>query len=108
MARFRRNDLLIPVLGVLFDALAIECSFLVSYWLRFSTPYLKFLTENADTPPLIAYVYGSFFVIPVWLIMFRSRGMYGTRRNVTLSHEFFEIMKLVTFGMLVVMSAAFF
>ncbi|HYQ86433.1 MAG TPA: undecaprenyl-phosphate glucose phosphotransferase [Bacteroidota bacterium] len=108
MARLRRNDLLIPTLGVLFDALAIECSFLLSYWLRFSTPYLKFLTENADTPPLHAYVYGSLFVIPVWLVMFRSRGMYGARRNVTLSQDLFSIIKLVTFGMLVVMSAAFF
>src|SRR5437879_5611813 len=108
MARLRRNDLLIPTLGGLFDALAIECSFLLSYWLRFSTPSLKFLTENADTPPLHAYVYGSFFVIPVWLIMFRSRGMYGARRNATMGREFFGIVRLVTFGMLVVMSAAFF
>lgn len=108
MARPRRNDFLIPALGVLFDAAAIECAFLLSYWLRFNTPLLRLLSVGEDTPPLGAYVYGSFIVIAVWLVLFRSRHLYGSRRNIRLSGELFDIVKLVSFGMLIVMSAAFF
>lgn len=108
MAQPRRNDFLIPTLGVLFDALAIEFSFLFSYWLRFDTPILKFLPLSEEVPPLNAYVLGSFVVIPVWLLLFKSRNMYGARRNVSLDDELFNVVKLVTVGMLVVMSGAFF
>ncbi len=96
------------MLTVLFDAIAIEVAFLFSYWLRFSTSLLKFLPLMEQTPPLEAYVYGSLVVIPVWLLLFQSRGMYGARRNVSSADEFFAIIRLVTLGMLVVMSGAFF
>ena len=108
MAHPRRNDFLIPTLAVLFDSIAIECSFLLSYWLRFDTTVVKALPIAEAAPPLGAYVFGSLFVVPVWLFIFRSRGMYGARRNIALADEFTTIVKLVTFGMLVVMSGAFF
>jgi len=108
MAAPRRNDLLIPSLGVLFDAVAIECAFLLSYWLRFNTPVLRFLPLMEQTPPLNAYVGSSLVVIPLWLLIFKSGGMYGARRNVEPTDEFFQIVKFVTLGMLFVMSAAFF
>ncbi|HEV8539448.1 MAG TPA: undecaprenyl-phosphate glucose phosphotransferase, partial [Bacteroidota bacterium] len=108
MAQPRRNDFLIPTLGVLFDCIAIEGAFLVSYWLRFNTGLFTFLPITEDTPPLDAYIFGSLVVIPVWLLIFNARNMYGARRNAGLSDEFVNVVKLVTLGMLVVMSAAFF
>jgi Undecaprenyl-phosphate glucose phosphotransferase len=104
----RRNDFLIPTLAVLFDIVAVEFAFLFSYWLRFNTSLFNFLPLTENTPPLQAYIYGSFVIIPVWLLIFNSRKMYGARRNMGLSDELFSIVKLITLGMLVVMSAAFF
>ncbi|HGJ65369.1 TPA: undecaprenyl-phosphate glucose phosphotransferase [bacterium] len=108
MARPRRNDFLIPTIALITDAIAIEISFLLSFWLRFRTDILNFLPLTEDQPPLEGYVYGSFFVIPVWLIIFHSRKMYGARRNIAPVDEFFNVVRVVTLGMLVVMSAAFF
>ena len=108
MAQPRRNDFLIPTLAVLFDSIAIEGAFLLAYWLRFHTSIFSVLPLTEDTPPLDAYIYGSFVVIPVWLLMFRTRGMYGARRNASVADELFSFLRLVTIGMLVVMSAAFF
>jgi exopolysaccharide biosynthesis polyprenyl glycosylphosphotransferase len=104
----RRNDFLIPTLAVIFDSAAIELSFLFSYWLRFDTSALNFLPLAEDVPPLRAYIYGSLVIIPIWLLIFNSRKMYGARRNAALTDELFSIVKLITLGMLVVMSAAFF
>jgi len=108
MLKPRRNDFLIPTLTVITDSIAIEVSFLFSYWLRFRTNALDFLPLTEAQPSLEGYIYGSFVVIPIWLILFQSRRMYGARRNVALVDEFFAIIKVVTLGMLVVMSAAFF
>ncbi|MEX0601784.1 MAG: undecaprenyl-phosphate glucose phosphotransferase, partial [Bacteroidota bacterium] len=58
--------------------------------------------------PLSAYLIGALFVIPAWLLLFRTRGMYAPRRNVYFSDEFFAIVRVVFFGMLIVMAAAFF
>ncbi len=108
MARPRRNDVLLPALGVLFDALSIEGSFLLAYWLRFNTAVISFLPLTEDTPPFGAYLYASAVIIPVWLLLFQSRGLYGARRNVGLADEFFHIAGRITLGILIVMSAAFF
>ena len=108
MAHYRRNDFLIPTLGVLFDGVAIELAFLLSYALRFKFSLFNLIPLEQDKPPLDAYLYGSLVVIPVWLLIFNSRKLYGARRNIKPSDEFFTIVRLVTIGMLVVMSAAFF
>jgi exopolysaccharide biosynthesis polyprenyl glycosylphosphotransferase len=108
MSQARRKDFLIPLLTVLSDAVAIECAFLVSYWLRFGSPLTPLFPAELGIPPLDAYLYGSFVVIPVWLLLFNSRGMYRPRRNQYFSDEFLAIVRLVVLGMLVVMSAAFF
>jgi len=105
----RRADFWIPLLTVLSDALAIETAFILSYWLRFrSTLFdaLGFVRE--DAPPFSAYLIGSVVVTLVWLLLFHSRHMYRARRNVNRSDEFINIVKVISLGMLIVLSAAFF
>lgn len=108
MSQTRRTEFLIPLLTFLSDILAIEFSFLASYWLRFYSPLTDLIEVTRGVPPLDAYLYGSFVVIPVWVLIFKRRGLYSARRNVYITDEFFAIVKLVTLGMLIVMSAAFF
>ncbi len=109
MMNHRRGDFLVPFLTVASDALAIEAAFLFSYWLRFRSwifDSLGFLDANA--PPISGYLAGSAFVILIWLLLFNGRKMYGGRRNVTLFDELVNVVKVVSIGMLIVMSAAFF
>ena len=104
----RRNDFLIPLLTVLSDVVAIEAAFLLSYWLRFYSPLTAFLEVTLGIPPLGSYILSSFVVIPVWLLVFRSRSLYGARRNTHLSDELFSVVRVVTIGLLIIMSATFF
>jgi len=103
-----RKDFFIPLLTVIADILAIEATFLFSYWLRFHSLLTEVVPITLGIPSLGAYVAGSLIVIPTWLFLFNSRQMYAARRNVYFSDEFFAIVRLVFVGMLVVMSAAFF
>jgi len=108
MSRTRRDDFLIPLLTVVSDIIAIEAAFLISYWIRFHSPFTNIVEVTLGVPPLSAYVYGSLFVIPIWLLIFKSRKLYGAHRNIYITDEFFTLVRVVTIGMLVVMSAAFF
>lgn len=107
MPRHSKKDLIIPLLTVVADALAIEGAFLFSYWVRFHSPFTSLVPVTLGIPDLEAYIVGSLFVIPTWILLFHSRHMYATRRNVFFSDEFFAIVRLVFFGMLIVMSATF-
>jgi Undecaprenyl-phosphate glucose phosphotransferase len=105
----RRSELLIPFLLVLCDFVAIEASFLLSYWLRFRSSFFEFLGYvHSEAPPIEGYLLGSLFIVIIWLMLFQARRMYATRRSVSLSDELFNVVKVVSLGMLVVMSAAFF
>ena len=103
-----RNDFLIPLLTAVSDVVAIEAAFLVSYWIRFYSPLVHAIPITQGYPPLDAYIYGSLVVIPIWVFIFNRRKLYQPRRTSTISDEFFAIVRVVTIGMLVVMSAAFF
>lgn len=105
----RRGDFLIPFLTVLFDATAIEFAFLFSYWLRFQSTLVDYLgVKEIGGPPFQGYLFGSFFIAFVWLLLFQARKLYSARRNVTLSDELINVVKVVSLGMLIVMSVAFF
>jgi exopolysaccharide biosynthesis polyprenyl glycosylphosphotransferase len=108
-AKSRWGDPLISLLTVLGDAFAIEGAFLFSYWLRFHSTLLESLDDPTETPPPLGnYLLASAFVIVVWLILFQTRRMYRARRSVTMSDEIVNVGKVVTLGMLMVLSAAFF
>ncbi len=104
----RTTDVTIPLLTVLSDAAAIEGAFLLAYAIRFHTLILDALGfPREDMPGIGAYFQGSLFVVAAWLLLFKSRGMYAARRNVVLTDEFVSVVKVVTLGMLIVMSAGF-
>ncbi|MGB6031616.1 MAG: hypothetical protein WBH55_02185, partial [Bacteroidota bacterium] len=109
MSNLRRGDFAVPLLTVLSDAVAIELAFLLSYWLRFKSTIFDVLgSVEGAAPPVQGYLFGSIFVIAVWLMLFHSRKMYSARRNATLADEFVNVVKVVSLGMLVVMSGTFF
>ncbi|MFN0158837.1 MAG: undecaprenyl-phosphate glucose phosphotransferase [Bacteroidota bacterium] len=107
--RQRRGDILIPLLTVLSDSIAVECAFLFSYWLRFRSSFFDSLGfVDIDSPNITGYLTGSLFIIVVWLLLFNARKMYRPRRSVSLADELISVVKVISLGMLIVMSAAFF
>lgn len=108
MTKPRNSDFLIPTLTIIFDILAIEAAFLFSYWLRFNTEFLTALRVGGDIPSFITYFISSLFIIPIWILVLLSQKSYTPHRNITLSNEFFQIIKAITIGMLIIIGAAFF
>jgi exopolysaccharide biosynthesis polyprenyl glycosylphosphotransferase len=93
---------------LLSDVLAIEGAFLFAYFLRIHTSLIDALGfPHEDLPPVGAYLQGSLFVVLAWTLLFNARRMYGARRNVVLTDELVNVVKVISFGMLIVMSAGF-
>jgi len=108
MTQNRKKDFLVPLLTVIADAAAIELSFLCSYWIRFNSALAEIIPVTYGVPPLGAYIESSLIVIPIWIWLFHSRGLYQPRRVTSFSDEFFALVRLIFVGMLVIMAAAFF
>ncbi len=108
MSSQRRNDLLIPFITIFFDVIAFEAAFLFSYWLRFFSPLTQYFEVTFGVPPIETYITASAVFIPVFLFVFRSRNLYGSRRNIHLSDEFFVLVRLISIGMMIMLSATFF
>ncbi|MBN1349088.1 undecaprenyl-phosphate glucose phosphotransferase [candidate division KSB1 bacterium] len=108
MLQKREGELLLPFISLISDGILIECSFLLSYWFRFYSPLVQYFPVTKGFPPIAAYFQGSLVLIMVWLVLFQRFGLYGTRRLISFLDEFYDIIKVVTLGMLVMMSAAFF
>jgi len=104
----REGELLIPFLRVLNDILIIEFSLVFSYWLRFYSPLVKWIPVSKGFPPFSAYLYGSFFLVGAWIVIFNRFELYRVRRNITAIDEAGRLFKAVSMGLLVMMSATFF
>jgi len=104
----RTSDFLIPLFTLISDVLAIEGAFLFAYFIRIYTPLIDALGfQHEDLPPVAAYLRGSVFIILAWVMLFNARKMYATRRNVVLGEELLNVVRVISFGMLIVMSAGF-
>ncbi len=104
----RRNDLLIPLATILSDIVAFVSAFLLSYWLRFFSPLTEYFEVTHGIPSIDGYRNAALIFIPVFLLVFRTRRLYGSRRHTHISDEFFILVRLITIGMMIMMSATFF
>lgn len=104
----KKNDVFLPAIIVLCDIVAIETSFLLAYWLRFFSPLTHYIPVVHGIPPLSAYIEGSLYSLPIWLWLFKRRGLYRQRRAYHFSDEFFVIIRIVFLAMLIMAGATFF
>lgn len=102
------SEVLVPVITLVSDIIAIEVSFLLSFWLRFYSPLTNYFPFEGVVPPISGYITLSAMVIPVWLLIFQSRKMYRPRRIVFIFDEFFLTSKLVSFGIIFAFGLIFF
>jgi exopolysaccharide biosynthesis polyprenyl glycosylphosphotransferase len=87
------------------DFLALLLSFFLAYWFRFSG---VFVAADKGVPPLEAYARTLAVVLPVYLVVFRSYGLYHLGRHIRRVEEIFTVLKGVGVGTLLLMALTFF
>jgi len=101
-------EVLIPLLTISSDVVSIFGAFLLSYWLRFLSPFTKFLGGETEPPPIIGYLGFALITIPIAIFVFQQRKMYRIKRNVFIFDEFFVVIKYVSIYIIFCMSLIFF
>ncbi len=101
-------EILIPLLTIFSDAVSILGAFAISYWLRFLSPFVKYLGGETDHPPIMGYLIFALLTIPVAIFIFQQRKMYRIKRNVFIFDEFFVVIKYVSIYIIFCMSLIFF
>jgi len=101
-------EVLIPLLTIFFDAASIFGAFLLSYWLRFLSPFADVLGGQSQAPPIMGYLSFALFTIPFAIFIFQQRKLYRIKRNVFIFDEFFIIVKYVSIYIVFCMSLIFF
>jgi exopolysaccharide biosynthesis polyprenyl glycosylphosphotransferase len=97
-----------PFFLFLVDVIVIFSSFLLAYWVRFYSPLTEIVPITKGIPPLSFYLYGSIFVVVVWVAVFNAYGLYKSTRPKTAFDEFYLLAKGATLGFLVVLAFTFF
>lgn len=94
------------VLGVIAaDSLAIAAAFFIAYVLRFKSAILPL-----DEPTLYAIDFHArtpYLLIPVWLLIYATYGLYDWRRIQRISSELSRIINASTFGVLLILIVSF-
>ncbi len=97
-----------PFLFFLADVIIIFSSFLLAYWMRFYSPLIRIVPVTKGIPPLSLYLYGSIFVVIVWVAVFNAYGLYKSSRPRTAFDEFYLLSKSATLGFLLILAFTFF
>jgi exopolysaccharide biosynthesis polyprenyl glycosylphosphotransferase len=97
-----------PFFLFLADVAIIFSSFLLAYWIRFHSPLTAVVPVTKGIPPLSFYLYGSIFVVVVWVAVLNAYGLYRSTRPKAAFDEFYLLAKGATLGFLMVMAFTFF
>lgn len=89
---------------VLGDGLLVLASFLVGYYVRFSSGWLA---VEKGIPPFADHLRFSLFVTVIWVMIFRACGLYRDRRGVSPVDEFYSAFVAVVCGVLAALGTAF-
>ena len=97
-----------PFFLFLADVIIIFSSILLAYWVRFYSLLTEIVPVTKGIPPLSFYLYGSIFVVVVWVAVFNAYGLYKSTRPKSAFDEFYLLAKSATLGFLVVLAFTFF
>jgi len=102
-----RKNLLIPFAKMVLDVVTVIGAILFSYWLRFYSPLTYIFPVTKGYPPLHGYLYFSFFLAVVYLILFSIFNSYRSRFFPSFSEDIPIVLKTNVVAILIAMSAAF-
>lgn len=100
---YRYSDIFRTLLGVA-DLVLVAGAWFGAYFLRFHSG----LSVPLGIPPQIEYVYPLALILPLFLWLFRSHGLYEARRMDSALGEVGAVLRATTMAVLLLLAATFF
>jgi Undecaprenyl-phosphate glucose phosphotransferase len=101
---YRHSEVFRTMLGVA-DVSIVALAWTASYWLRFESGWFD---APLGVPPFEPYLYPLALIIPLWLLLFRSHGLYEPQRTSSLLHEWGTVIRATAMGVVLLVAATFF
>jgi Undecaprenyl-phosphate glucose phosphotransferase len=86
------------------DVTLIAGAWLAAYWLRFNTG----IPAPLGIPEFRSYLLPIALIVPLWLVLFRSHGLYEPRRTESLLTEAWAITRATAAGVVLLIAVTFF
>ena len=86
------------------DLVLVGVSWLAAYHIRFYTVF----DAPLGIPDFEAYLPPLAVILPLWLVLFRSRGLYQPRRTSSLFSEMSRVVAATAFGVMLLVAITFF
>jgi Undecaprenyl-phosphate glucose phosphotransferase len=100
----RRSYFIVGLIYIISDILAINTSFLFSYWFRF---YSGVMPTIYGIPDIGKYIKPLPIITVIIIFIMRSFNLYALKRRLSILDEFFLIIKSMTIGLIILMAATF-
>lgn len=91
-------DALTALLAVVTDAAAIYGAFLLAYWIRFSSGWIP---APKGVPPISGYLYGFLIGTVLFLLIYRSLGLYKRPQTGSFVEQIPRLVRANTIGLLI-------
>jgi Undecaprenyl-phosphate glucose phosphotransferase len=101
----RRGDIIEPTVYMIMDAIMLAGSFLLTYWVRFHS---GLVLVPLGIPPLGPYLVAIAVIVPIFLSLFYSQGLYADRGGRRVERDFVDLFRGVVLGSLLVLALTFF
>jgi Undecaprenyl-phosphate glucose phosphotransferase len=101
---YKHNEVFRSMLGVA-DGTLVAVSWLFAYWLRFDS---GLFSSPLGVPPFEDYIYPLLVILPLWILLFRARGLYDPQRTGSLLHEIAKVLQASAVGVVLLVSLTFF
>ena len=98
-------DVMCSTAAVVADAVAVGCGFLLAVWLRFFAGWIPLRHERI--PPLALYLYGAGVGTVLFLLIFRSLGLYTRPQTGSFSDRIPRLVRATGWGLLLATALAF-
>ena len=101
----KKHSKFFETLVLLFDWIALCCSWMLAYYLRF---YFPVIPASKGIPPFVTYLTLLIIMLPLWYTVFKAFGLYRPRRISSKFAEVIDIAKGTTIAILILVSLTFF
>jgi Undecaprenyl-phosphate glucose phosphotransferase len=101
----KRHSQLFLQLFIINDLLINSLAFLLAYYLRFTIPLVP---VTKGIPPIQPYLMFILYINLIWLFLFRENKLYEPKRGLSRVDEFFQLLKAVSLGVVILTGMMFF
>ena len=106
--KINKLEVYIPLFTILLDVVMIFSAYMLSFYIRFFTPFKTIFPVTEGYPGVYGYINLVVVSLPIWILIFQMNKMYKLNRNVFIFDEFPSVFRCVSISLFLSVGILFF